>query len=144
MVRVGTRGLPMPHDPLRGAMEDLRARLIAGDYTDLPALAERIEPCDHPCTGIGPGKSGGIRPLHAQHDVRAPGRIRRHFRPGGGIVRIGNRRGFTRPGFHRDDGPQGHEFLDSFGRRRNAGFPDCAFLQDRDPHRARSSYLEIM
>lgn len=33
----------MPHDPLQTAMDDLRARLIAGDYADLPALAERIE-----------------------------------------------------------------------------------------------------
>lgn len=33
----------MPHDPLQAAMDDLRTRLIAGDYADLPALAERIE-----------------------------------------------------------------------------------------------------
>lgn len=36
-------GVPMPHDPLQTALADLRARLIAGDYSDLPALAERIE-----------------------------------------------------------------------------------------------------
>ncbi|OYU17378.1 MAG: hypothetical protein CFE34_15970 [Rhodobacteraceae bacterium PARR1] len=33
----------MPHDPLQTALDDLRARLIAGDYATLPALAERIE-----------------------------------------------------------------------------------------------------
>ena len=33
----------MPHDPLQTALEDLRARLLAGDYADLPALAARIE-----------------------------------------------------------------------------------------------------
>jgi hypothetical protein len=33
----------MPHDPLQTAMDDLRARLIAGDYANLPTLAERIE-----------------------------------------------------------------------------------------------------
>lgn len=36
-------GAPMPHDPLQIAMDDLRAQLIAGDYANLPALAERIE-----------------------------------------------------------------------------------------------------
>lgn len=33
----------MPHDPLQIVMDDLRARLIAGDFSDLPALAERLE-----------------------------------------------------------------------------------------------------
>ena len=53
----------MPHDPLRGAMEDLRARLIAGDYADLPALAERIEGL---MLGLRRSDAARLRRLRAQ------------------------------------------------------------------------------
>lgn len=56
-------GVPMPHDPLQTAMDDLRQRLMAGDYTDLPALAERIEGM---ILGLRRSDAARLRRLRAQ------------------------------------------------------------------------------
>lgn len=56
-------GALMPHDPLQTAMDDLRSQLMAGDYTDLPALAERIEGL---MLGLRRSDAARLRRLRAQ------------------------------------------------------------------------------